>query len=63
MAMPNSKPVNANTIKKEIFEWYMTRFARKNEHQNNMCYNEIGLCAPTIDTILGPMVTQLGGYV
>ena len=49
--------------KKGIFEWYMTRFACKNEHQNDMCYNEIGLCAPTIDTILGPMVTQLGGYV
>ena len=30
---------------KPIFEWYMIRFAVKNEHQTSMCYDEIGLCA------------------
>ena len=31
---------------------YTTRLLVVNGHQNYMCYNEIGLCAHNIDTIL-----------
>ena len=37
----------------------MARLVGKNGCQNNMCYNEIGLCGQNVDTILE--VTQLGG--
>ena len=45
------------------FEWYMARFVVRNGHpKDNMCYNEIGLCAHNMDTILGLLsTTQLGG--
>ena len=35
-----------------IFEWYMARFIVKNGRQKDTCYNEIGLCAQNIGTIL-----------
>lgn len=35
------------------FEWYMTRFAVENGHQEDIFVNEIGLCAQNISIILG----------
>ena len=36
-----------------IFEWYMARLVVKNGHQNDTCYNAIGLCAQNLHTNLG----------
>jgi hypothetical protein len=30
--------------------WYVARFVLKNEHQQDTCHNEIGLCVRSIDT-------------
>ena len=32
----------------------------KNGHQKDMCYNEVGLCDPNIDTTLGSIVRKVG---
>ena len=42
-----------------IFCGYMVRFIGQNEHLNDMCYNEIGLCAQTIDVFQGSLQKQL----
>ena len=34
-----------------IFEWYGTWLVVKNRHQNDTCYNEIGLCVQNVDII------------
>ena len=46
-----------------IFEWYMTKPVLENGHQNDICYDEIGLCAQYIDTIVGSIVNTLGGLM
>lgn len=35
-------------------------FVFKNGHQKDTCYNEIGLCAKNIDTVLGSHVDKVG---
>ena len=41
------------------FEWCMARIVIKNRHQNDMCYNDIGLCAQFMDIVLGSIVNIL----
>lgn len=36
-----------------MLEWVCGRLVVNNEHQKDMCYEEIGLCAQKLDTILG----------
>lgn len=36
-----------------MLEWVCGRLVVKNEHQKDMCYEEIGFCAQNLDTILG----------
>ena len=44
-----------------LFEWCMARIVVKNGHQKDTCYNEIGLCAQHISTILGSLVNNTIG--
>lgn len=41
-------------------KWHMTWLVLKYGHQKDMCYDETGLCAQSIDTILGSMVNTIG---
>ena len=34
-----------------VFEWCMTRLVVNNKHQQDFCYNEIGMCAQNEDII------------
>lgn len=38
----------------------MVKFALKNGHQKDMFYDEIGLCAQSIDTIQGSVLGTIG---
>lgn len=38
----------------------MAKLVGKNRHPNIMSHRGIGLCAQTIDTILGPKVNTIG---
>ena len=42
-----------------IFVWHTIRLVVKNNHQNIMCYNEFGLCAQNMNTILGSLVSTI----
>ena len=41
-------------------EWYMTMLLVMNVNQIDICYDEIGLCAQNIDTILGSRINTIG---
>jgi hypothetical protein len=43
-----------------IFEWFTTRFVVKNDTDKNLCYNEIGLCAQKILTIMVSIDNKIG---
>ena len=45
-----------------IFEWYVVGWGYKNMHQKGMiCYNEIGLHAQNMLTILDSILNVIGG--
>ena len=44
-----------------ISEWCVVGCGSKNRHQKDMCLEEIGLCAPKMFTILGPILNIIGG--
>lgn len=33
-----------------LFEWYLTNHVVKNRRHNNMCFDELNLCAQNMDT-------------
>lgn len=37
----------------------MTRFQVKNEHQEDICYNEIGLCGPHTSTVVDLIINTI----
>ena len=43
-----------------ILECYPARLVDLNAHKKDMCYNEIGLCAPIMSTVLGSIVNAIG---
>ena len=45
----------------QIFEWYMARLLAGTGHPKNMCYDEIELCALYLDTIMGSILSLIGG--
>jgi hypothetical protein len=51
--------VKHHTYAKPIFEWYMVRFAVKNEHQTSMYYDEIGLCAHNTLYVMGSSINTI----
>jgi hypothetical protein len=46
-----------------MFEWFMARLVVNNTYQKDMCYDEIGLCAPDIDMLLGSFVSTMGRHI
>lgn len=56
--VPNS---NIEIIWRPIFEWYVMMYGSNAGHQNDMCFEEIGLCAHNILTILHSIVNIVRG--
>ena len=54
---------NIATIWTPIFEWYAVRCESKNRHQKDMCLKRIGLRAQNMFTILGSIVSMIGGPI
>ena len=44
-----------------IFEWFMARLVIKKAHQNDICYDAIGLCGQHVDIILVSTMNTIGG--
>lgn len=42
-----------------VFEWYMMMLVVENEHQDDTYHNEIGVCAQTIDIMIGLIANTL----
>lgn len=45
---------------KPLFDWYIARLVVEYGHGKDICYDEIGLCALNIDTILSSIMNPIG---
>ena len=43
-----------------MFEWYVLKCGSKNKHLKDMCFEEVGLHAQSMLTILGSIINMIG---